>query len=315
MQISNTTLPPTYKEIFEEIGRQLKLRKSALFKRILLITWPYLLLIVVSYVLNLIYDFNSFSQDQKFIYFEALAVYLILAVIYSQIIRFIFKIEKQIWIDSFFDKKNLSPSESWKIARKLFWPAIDFRIKLWLQYYFVPIAVIIVAFGLVIMIFVPIFNSSTGYEIILNSSLVLFVVFVIGLVAYGYYLKTKLRYTWFIFLDKFGTDHSYKLMLEEMRKLNNVSKSETFKKSLILSIGANSVNSIAQLAIGSISLGLAQFGNTGKMVGGLMRVYSEEASRQATDLGNISAQYVLYRFARKEAFGSEQEVNENIYKI
>ncbi|PIQ91522.1 MAG: hypothetical protein COV70_03285, partial [Parcubacteria group bacterium CG11_big_fil_rev_8_21_14_0_20_39_22] len=308
-------LPPSYKEIFEEIGRQLKLRKSALFKRIFLITWPYILLIIVSYVLNLIYDFKSFSQDQTFTYLKILIPYLLVAAFYSSIVRFIFKIEKQIWIDSFFDKKNLEPSESWRIAKKLFWPAFAFRIKLWLRYYFIPIVVIIIAFGLLIQVFVPTFNSSNSYEIILNSSLILFAVFVIGLVAYGYYLKTKLRYTYFIFLDKFGTASSYKSMLEEMNKLNNVSKSETFKKSLILSIGANSLNSIAQLAIESISFGVSQFGNTGKMVGNIMRVYGEEASRQATDLGNIAAQYVLYRFARKEVYGTEQEVNENIYKM
>jgi hypothetical protein len=104
-------------------------------------------------------------------------------------------------------------------------------------------------------------------------------------------------------------------MMEELKKLNSVSKSETFKKSLLLSIGADSLNGIATLAIESISYGLAQFGNTGKLVGNLLKVYGEEASRQATELGNISAQYILYRFARKEIYGTEQEINENIYKL
>ena len=315
MQTNETSLPPVYKEIFEEIGRQLSLRKSALMKRILLITWPYLLLVIVLYIFNEISDFESLPQEQTSLYLKIAIIYLVISGIYSLIIRFIFKIEKQIWIDSFFDRKNLDSSQSWRIARKLFWPALMFRIKLWLRYFSIPIAIIIALFGLAMQFIVPLFNSSDDYLVMLSSSLTLFAVCVIGLVVYGYYIETKLRYSWFIFLDKWGTNHSYKTMLEDLRKLNEVSKSDTFKKSLILNIGADSINSIAQLTIESISFGLSQFGDTGKMVGSLVKIYAQEASRQATDLGNISAQYMLYRFAHKEATGTEQEVNENIYNL
>lgn len=313
--MNESNILPTYKEIFVEIGKQLKLRKSTLAKRILLITWPLLLFIVVNYILNLTYDFESFTTGQWLVYLKFALPYLLISAVYSITVRFIFRIEKQIWIDSFFDKRDLKPSESWKISMRLFWPAFYFRIKLWLQFYFIPIVVIIALFALLIRFFVPIFNSSGGYEVILYTTLISFVVFVIALIAYGYYLKTKLRYTYFIFLDTFGRNNSYKLMIEEMKKLNSVSKSETFKKSLLLSIGADSLNGIATLAIESISYGLAQFGNTGKLVGNLMRVYGEEASRQATELGNISAQYILYRLARKEVYGTEQAINENIYRL
>lgn len=315
IQPNNTVFFLEYRKIFEEIGQQLKLRKSSLFKRTLIIVCPYLLLIVVSYIFNLIYIFDSLSSEQRANYYGYIIVYLIMSAIWSQTIRFIFKIEKQIWVDSFFDKKNLEPSESWKIAKKLFWPALFFRMKLWLQYYFVPIGIAIAVFSLGIYVFVPNFNNPSGYEFILNTSLVLFLFIVIGIIAYGYYLKTKLRYAWFIFLDKFGTEYSYKIVLEDMKKLNDISKSETFKKSLILSIGANTLNSIAQFAISSMSHSLSRFGDMGKMTGKLISIYGNEASRQVTDLGNISAQYVLYRFARKEAYGVEQEVNENIYNV
>jgi hypothetical protein len=313
--MNESNMLPTYKEIFVEIGKQLKLRKATLVKRIFLITWPLLLFVVVNYILNLTFDFESFTTEQWLFYLKFALPYLLLSAIYTVTVRFIFRIEKQIWIDSFFDKRDLKPSDSWRISMKLFWPAFSFRIKLWLQFYFIPIAIIIAVLVLAIQFFVPIFNSSGGYEVILYTTLISFLVFVVALIAYGYYLKTKLRYTYFIFLDTFGKSNSYKLMMEELKKLNSVSKSETFKKSLLLSIGADSLNGIATLAIESISYGLAQFGNTGKLVGNLLKVYGEEASRQATELGNISAQYILYRFARKEIYGTEQEINENIYKL
>lgn len=313
--MNESNLLPTYKEIFVEIGKQLKLRKATLAKRILLITWPLLLFIIINYLINLTYNFDTFTTEQWLVYLKFSLSYLIPSAIYSIIVRFIFRIEKQIWIDSFFDKRYLKPSESWRISMKLFWPAFSFRVKIWLQFYFIPIVVIITLFVLLIRFSVPIFNSYGGYEVILYTTLISSVVFVIVLIAYGYYLKTKLRYTYFIFLDTFGKSNSYKLMIEEMKKLNSVSKSETFKKSLLLNIGVDSLNSIATLSIESISYGLAQFGNTGKLVGNLMRVYGVEASRQATELGNISAQYILYLFARKEIYGTEQEINENVYKL
>lgn len=198
---------------------------------------------------------------------------------------------------------------------KLFWPVVLFRSKLWLHFYIIPIAVIIALFALMITLILPSFNSPDERIYILYTTLTLFAISTVSLIAYGYYLRTKLRYTYFIFLDFYGKSNSYTLVMEEMKKLNSISKSETFKKSLILGIGSDTLNGIATLAIGSIGNGLAQFGGGGKLLGGLIRAYGEEASRQVTELGNISAQYILYRFARKEVYGTEQEVNENIYQL
>lgn len=306
---------PTYKEIFAEIGKQLNLRKSTLIKRIFLITWPVLLFMIVSYFLELAYDFQSFTKEQWFLYMKFAIPYVLLTALYTVIVRFIFKIEKQIWLDSFFDKRDLTLSQSWRISMKLFWPVVLFRSKLWLHFYIIPIAVIIALFALMITLILPSFNSPDERIYILYTTLTLFAISTVSLIAYGYYLRTKLRYTYFIFLDFYGKSNSYTLVMEEMKKLNSISKSETFKKSLILGIGSDTLNGIATLAIGSIGNGLAQFGGGGKLLGGLIRAYGEEASRQVTELGNISAQYILYRFARKEVYGTEQEVNENIYQL
>lgn len=313
--MNESNILPGYKEIFIEIGKQLNLRKVTLIKRIFLITWPILLFIIANYFINAVYDFDTFTIEQFLIYVKFVSPYLALSIIYTFVIRFIFRIEKQIWIDSFFDKKDLKPSESWKISMKLFWPAFSFRVRIWLQFYFIPTTVIITLFALAILFIVPIFNSPGRYEFIFYAILISSVIFVVALVAYGYYLKTKLRYSYFIFLDSFGKNISFSSMIDEMNKLNDVSKSESFKKSLLISIGVDSVNSIAISVTGLIGSGLAQFGGAGKLAGSLVRAYGEEASRQVAELGNISAQYILYRFARKEVYGTEQEVNEDIYKL
>ncbi len=311
METNNSSLSPSYQEIFQEIGRQLSLRKKILAKRTLLIVWPFLLLIIIFYFFGQKYNLNPFSSNGLSFYSVGYLVAVVLAVIYSSIIRFIFSIEKRIWIDSFFDKKNLEPAQSWRIARTLFWPAFVLRFKICLSYYLIPTVLFIVIFiiGTQAIAVVGIQGNSQLLLIIISILLAA----LIGFIAYGYYLKTKLRYTWFIFLDKWGANYSYPTFLAEMKKLNEVSKSETFKKSLLANVGTDSINSIAKLAIDSISFGLEQLG--GQVAADIIRVYGNEASRQATDLANISAQYVLYRFALKEVSGGEQEVNDNVYNL
>jgi hypothetical protein len=307
-------VPPTYRQMLEEMGRQLSERRSALFKRVFLITWPFLLLIVALFILNEIYDFNSIPSGQSTGWVILLILYIFVAVVYSTIIRFIFEIEKQIWVDSYFDQKNLTLSQSWNLAKRLFWPAIVFRFRISVQYYLIPMLVAIISV-VVIVYFVTLLLGAGDASVGIISYFIAIILFLIGIFGYSYYIRTKLRYVWFIFLDKFGSDFSYNSAIEEMNNLNRISKSEIFKKSLILNIGTDSINSLARSIIGTISYGMSSFGNTGKMLGGLMRVYGEEASRQATDLGNISAHYILYRFARKEAYGTEQRVNENLYRL
>lgn len=313
--IKTATVPPTYKQLLEEMGKQLSQRKSALLKRVLLITWPFILLIVAIYALEEIYDFKNFSDEQAFWAMSSFVVYLFLALVYSAIVKFIFEIEKRIWIDSYFDHKNLSLSQSWRIAKKLFWKAFVFRFKVYLQYYLIPIITTIALSVAVIYISTLLFPTTEGQINIIIASFFVLILFFIMLWIYSYYLKIKLRYAWFIFLDKFGPTYSYKSIIDEMDILNKISKSETFKKSLILNIGTDSINILALSTIGIISHGMSNFGNTGRMFGSILRIYGEEASRQAADLGNISAHYILYRFARKEAHGNEQEVNDYLYSL
>lgn len=311
MELEKNSLPPSYTEIFTEIGRQLQVRKSALMKRILLITWPFLLLTVL---LTLLEDTDNLMGKISGSVDVLIISWFFFSVCYAMIVRFIFKFEKLIWIDSFFDKINLLSSESWKIARKLFWQGFVFRLKLWFRYYAIPQ---IVALGGSIWLIIELFNLfSTGN----NSPFVwgllgTLVVLAVSFFAYRYYLKTKLRYAYFIFLDSFGGGASFRSVILEMEKLNNISASDAFKKSLAINIGTESIDLAIKSVIATISGAVRFEGKVGKAAGDMTRVYVGEAGRQVTEFANIAGQYLLYRFARKELYGTEQKVNNRLYEL
>ena len=303
-------MSPTYKELLEQVGAQIKSRKNALLKRTLLITWPFIAMAVIGYLLNKFIDFRGLPYTSQLLLLWVGALIILSGVVYSIIVTFIFDIEKRIWIDSYFDQKNLSLPQSWKIAKKLFWPAAVFRVKVIFYYYILPIV------GLIATTVLVIFGL---YDVIPNVEIVMLVAFLAVLIAiavYSYYLKIKLRYLWFIFLDNYGRDYSHTFLTAEMKKLNSISKTDTFKKSLIANLGTDSISGLSRMAIGTISKGMSVFGGeAGKLLGGITEIYGKELARQATDFGNISAQYILYRFARKELYGEEQVVNDSIYLL
>ena len=315
--VSTSDAPvPSYHEIFAEIGRQFQARKALLFKRVLLITWPVLLFLIGGYFMKNSSFYSTLTDPQRLKFAWFVGVYVVLAMLYTAIVSFVFTIEKQIWLDSFFDKKNLTSKQSWKIAGRLFWPALWFRIRLWFRYFTIPVLVVLVMIFITIKSAFLTTTTSSHYDVVLVSSVVALVVFCIALIIYGYYIRTKLRYGWFVFLDTWGVTDPFGTAIEEMNKLNEVSRSETFKKSLVAAIGTDTVRGVVNVAIGAMTRVISGLGGAGgKMLGGLVNVYTRELNRQVTDLANISAQYVLYRFAHKQVYGTEQEVNENIYKL
>ena len=312
MENQNLGLLPSYGQLLEEMGRQLNKRKLLLAKRIFLVVWPYLLLVIVGYIFNRFYDIEAIVSANSLLFFVCFGLYLLLAGIYSIIMRFILTIEKQIWVDSYFDNKNLEPKDSWRIARKLFWPGFKFRLRILIRFFFVPILVSLVVIIVIAYVSYQFINDSKLLPSVFISIVFLFA---IGFLIYSYYLKVKLRYSWFIFLDNFGKSYTFEMVMTDLNKLNEVSKTETFKKSLIVNLGTDTVKGIALLAVRNISRGISALGSTGQLFGSLFRIYGEEMTRQVTDLANISAQYMMYRFARKAAYGEEQSVNESVYGL
>jgi len=315
--VSTSDAPvPSYHEIFAEIGRQFQARKTLLFKRVLLIVWPFLLLVIVQYILKNSSYYSTLNAAQQLEFFWGIFAYVFVSLIYTSTVSFIFTIEKQIWLDSFFDKKNLTSAQSWRIAWRLFWPALWFRFRLWFRYFALPT---VIAFIIIFITFKSAFLAtyvSRDYDVVLVASVIALVVLAFSLMLYRFYARVVLRYSWFIFLDKFGNADSFHIIIDEMKKLNDVSRSETFRKSLVVNFGTDVARGVVDMAIGSMTGVISGLGGEGgRALGGLINIYTKELNRQVTNLANISARYVLYRFARKQVYGTEQEVNENVYKL
>lgn len=316
----NPTLPPTYSEMLKEMGTQLNARKSLLLKRVLFIIWPGLLFLVFMFIGNKIDEGTQVGNFVESIgktgIFVASAVYLLFAIIYMWIAGFLFEIEKQIWIDSHFDRKDLAPKESWNVAKKLFWPAFRLRLRIFWKYYLLPALIfvlILVGFGFWAN------NSAISATYQSNTwilAAILFLVFLIAAIVYSYYIKVKIRYSWFVLIDMYkGEPFDTRVVLSQMNALNAASKSASFKKALVTEIGTDSAQVIANLAVSTIGFGISQVPGVGQLLGGLTRAYGQELTKQAASLGKISAMYLLYRYARKELFGSEQVNNEYVYGL
>lgn len=309
-------LSPQYDEILKEIGKQLKERRGLLLRRVLLIVWPYIFIAIASFIAKHFYEVNSFSEETQFQLLLLWIICLLSSVVYSIIMGFVFNIEKRIWIDSYFDGRPLTPAESQRISWKLAWPVFKLRFTLALLYYWVPIVMVIVAIFVGFFIYgISIGEAHNMAMSLMYTALASLFVIPIGVFVYQYWVRTKLRYAWFIFLDHYGHDYSFGLLKNEIKKLNDISKTDMFIKSLTVSVGADSLAAVSGMAVRGIGAGFGTLGDAGKLIGGVTRIYGEELARQVADLGNIAGQYILYRFSRKQLYGDEQKVNEVLYRL
>lgn len=309
MAETSSPIPPTYKEMLQEIGRQLGLRKKIILWRVLIIIWPLLVMTVVIYLL---YKFSLLSPESPSKYQTTIifVTWLWFTLIYYFIMTVFFTIEKRIWIDSFFDQRNLDPKKSWHIAWKLFIPIVRLGWEIFWRFYLpwiLAIVVIHVAALYILAIYDSIYLMLSPFVIFGEAGIVIFLL---------YYLKIKLQFTWFIFLDRYNKENFYyREVFEELGKLNQVSKTEVFKKSLVANIGADTSLAVSYMVIGAISEGLRQLGHTGGLLGSIFKVFSEEASKQVVSFGRIVSIYVLYRFARFTVYNEPQKINEYIYNL
>lgn len=313
-------MTPTYKEIITQIGAQIKARKKLLLLRTLSIMWPVLLAIAAGYIATNIYGEEYLKQIifsfPNILYFFG---YVILSAIYMSIIGFIFEIEKRIWIDSFFDKREMLPEASWSLAKKLLWPAVVFRFNIFFKYYFAPIMIFVAILASPLLVYKNIIDYMVPN--IIYTYLGVLLVSLISLSIYTYYLRIKLRFSWFVFLDLYkGGKIELHSIYEKMDLLNVTAKSEGFKKALILTVGVDTIGAITnQLVVlmteglKAVSLGIPGLGNAGKMLGDMTQAYGQALVKQVTSYAEIVSIYILYRTAHQQTYGKEQEVNEFMY--
>jgi len=129
-------MPPiSYKEIILEAARQLNKRKEIIIRRVVYVMWPMPVFVVIFGTVITIVKNNQLSNLQVFFGITIAIIFALYVVIHIFIARTIFSFEKKIWINSYFDNKNLTSDESWTVAKKMFWPALKFRTILFLKYY------------------------------------------------------------------------------------------------------------------------------------------------------------------------------------
>jgi hypothetical protein len=305
---------PSWNEIFKEIGVQLKNRSSLLIKRVLLISLPaFIFFILIRYLVNssgdssLMRGFNTFSELEIVYLFTWTVIFIVIVQI---ITNALFKIEQTIWLDSYFDGKNLTPKESWRIAKKLYFPWVQLQWILFYRYYMWVILSGITLFFLWSYVFIfSGLGSSLSENVTFITSILYLIISGIVLVIWTRYLKIKLSYAPFMFLDRYSgkSDSAFwKDFFIELEKLNRVSREESFKKNVMLELGADTAVTLVEF-ISAIMVGA-----------GVPRIFAlagKEVSYRIVHFAKMTGRYVLYRFAFKAVYGNTHHVNEHIYNL
>ena len=306
--ISQANPVSSYSDLLREAGAQLGTRKKLLALRTLLLIWPVFIFAAVVLFGEKFFPQGKVPENFADPFWIAFLITGFLAFVYYVFMSFIFEIEKRIWIDSFFDQRNLTSWESWRIARKLFFPTLGASWGILWRYY-LP-AFLVYAFLLVVFVGNAFFSSDIVQDtIVLTGGAVLIMIYLVV-------VTMKLRFMWFVFLDRYGREaFSIKTLLMEMRALNAISKGEAFRKALVTELGSSALTVITKQMVRILQSGFGLLGYGGKIFGAFFGIFGKEFTKQAVDLGKIAALYVLYRHARIILHGTSQEVNEYIYNL
>lgn len=186
MQAPTSQASPSWDEIFKTIGYQFAQRGRLIARRTLAIIFPSL--IIVGYI-NFILRANSFFSEELT---RNLLLYGILGVVvalpFTIAFMSIFKIEQAVWLDSYFDGKNLTQDKSWKISKCLFvhWTYLQF--KLFYRYYiwiWISIPIFLTAW---VYLF---FGTGTIFSegVAITLSWILDTLYFIGVILWFRYLK------------------------------------------------------------------------------------------------------------------------------
>lgn len=301
---------PTWNEIFKEIGIQLRLRKSLLAKRVLWITAPAIAFFLIAKFAVQRKELQNLSFDTQIEVIYLGTFIIIILAIATIIMTAISKVEQVVWLDSYFDGKNLTSQESLKIAKKLYGPWCKLQSKLFWRYYVWIVAVIGMLF-LLLCLFVLDFIPSIPVNMIITVWLALAIGTGILTVFWVRYLKIKLSYAPFIFLDTYSGQTSPQFWNDfflELDTLNEISKGKVFEKNVLMELGADAAVTLLQWISTQMTSGL------GPTVG-VFLLAGKEVGIRTIYFAKLTGRYVLYRFAYKTAHSTTHHVNEYIYNL
>lgn len=325
---------PTWAEIFQNIGIQLHKRSGMLTKKVLKASFFSLGAIFVISLFSRLFNLGIldkfFFSKSDFIgipIFLYGSLSLIVVIIITIILITLVKIEQVVWLDSYFDGKNLTPEESWKIAKKLYWGWSYFQFKIFYRYYLWVILAALILLPSWFYIFVFSGFAKNAGAIAIFSPLV-FIGGFVGLVLWQRYMKVKLSFSPFLFMDRYKggniqASHFWHEFFKELKQLNEINKNDSFKKNVLLEIGADVAVTIEQHIIAQIYREFSMAAGIlpsvpGAVVGALgdtAAVAAGEVAYRIIMFGKLAGQQVLYNFAFKTLHGQEREINEYIYNL
>jgi len=302
----------SYPEILQSIGDQLKHRQSSIVKRVALTSLPLIIAVVALIFSDKIRQDLHFSDQVFTTYLVVFGILFLFALPWAVITNRIFRVERVIWIDSYFDKVALSDNESWRLAIKLFWPNVIISLLIFLRYYLILVVLWIAAFTLYGFY---VSQKMTDFQIL---------VYIIALIAipltfalYSFVVKVRLRYLLFVFLDMYRTpEFSYNSLFKEAIRINRVTKGDAFKKTLVTMLGAEAAeNAINVVASYMISASTSQLGGTGQAAGAAVGMAASEVAVANRDYAEVTTFYIYYQVGRSILYGDSQKVNQNLYSL
>ncbi len=334
MTMEQQKIGPSWAEIFQNIGVQLHKRSGMLAKKVLKASAFGLAAIFVISLFGRLFNlgiFDKFFIDKSNFIGIPIFLYgtisLIVVIIVTIILMTLVKIEQVVWLDSYFDGKNLTPEESWKIAKKFYWGWSYLQFKLFYRYYlWVILAALILLPSWFYIFALSDFAKNVGVIVIFSP--IIFIGGFVGLVLWQRYMKIKLSFTPFLFMDRYKggavqSSHFWHDFFEEMKRLNEINKDDSFKKNALLEIGADIAVTIEQHIIAQIQRGFSMAagvlpsvpGAVAGALGDTAAVAAGEVAYRIIMFGKLAGRQVLYNFAFKTLRGQEREVNEYIYSL
>ncbi len=302
----------SYAEIFKTISKQVSLRKGNLSKRALMVGLP----LIVPFVFLVNADDllpKVISESAESLYYIVVSVFIGLGLLWAGVTSRIFRVERAIWIDSYFDGVNLTGKQSWKIASKLFWSNVALSLNVFLRYYL---------WLLVLWIFLIV-----GFSFLLRADAITFSVWwymgiVVGIptsfLVYSFYVKIRLRYLIFSFLDLYGTpEFSYRAVFKGAVAINKVTKGDSFQKTLVIMFGSEVVEFLATSAVNSsMRWSVSRMGGVGKAAGDVAGFATSQVAVALRSYTQDITYYAYYRAGRSLLYGGvNQAVNYQVYRL
>ena len=241
-----------------------------------------------------------------------LAVYGLIAGIYSIVISHLQTLERLIRLYTNAEKSDL---ETMEIAKKVFRNSLKFSLLIFIKYYAIPLGAFLASLGYTALgMFRFIYDDTQKMSHAMYAIGVLVIIGILDWIYIHYYLTSKLRFAWFSYLNNYGNNDSLGKSFKEMRDLNNVSGKSSLFRSLKTQIKNDIGTDAAKLGISTLAQNIQPVSVLGRELKDISRGYAANVTGDMFSYRTLKAQYNLYREAYKLTYGKDFVENPNLLK-